>query len=82
MPPRKKFKDGTCVYCATRPATTDDHVVARAFFLTPRRGNLPKVPARQPCNEAKSELEHYLATVLPFSGRHADAAANLEDRVA
>jgi hypothetical protein len=45
MPPYKKFKDRTCVYCATRPATTQDHVIARAFFLVARRGNLPKVQA-------------------------------------
>src|SRR5262249_11320440 len=80
MPP-PKFRDKTCVYCTTRPATTEDHVVARAFFLAERRGNLPAVPACQPCNNAKSRLEHSLATVLPFAGRHADAAANLQQEV-
>jgi hypothetical protein len=39
------------------------------------------VPACRPCNTAKADLEHYLATVLPFGGRHADAAANLQDLV-
>jgi hypothetical protein len=78
---RKKFDNMTCVYCATRSATTADHVFARGFFLEARRGNLPKVPACQPCNKAKSDLEHYLATVLPFGGRHADAAANLQGKV-
>src|SRR5262245_57126728 len=81
MPPHKKFRDSTCVYCATRPATTEDHVFALAFFLVARRGNLPKVPACDTCNNAKSKLEHYLATVLPFGGRHADAADNAQQEV-
>jgi hypothetical protein len=75
---KKKLKNTICVYCATRPATTEDHVFARSFFLVARRGNLPKVPACEQCNKAKSDLEHYLATVLPFGGRHVDAAANLQ----
>jgi hypothetical protein len=79
---KKKLNNMICVYCATRPATTEDHVFARSFFLEARRGNLPKVPACQQCNKAKSDLEHYLATVLPFGGRHADAAANLQGSVA
>ena len=76
----KKFNK-VCVYCATRPATTADHVFAREFFLVKRRANLPKVPACQSCNKAKSDLEHYLTTILPFGGRHADAAVNLQDMV-
>lgn len=35
------------------------------------------MPACRACNNAKSQLEHYLATVLLFGGRHADAHANL-----
>jgi hypothetical protein len=77
MPSHKKFNDKTCVYCATQPATTEDHVFARGFFVETRRDKLPKVPACQPCNQVKSGLEHYLATVLPFAGRHADAPASL-----
>jgi ribosomal protein L40E len=77
----KKFNNAICVYCATRSATTADHVVARCFFLVRSRGNLLKVPACQSCNKAKSDLEHYLATVLPFGGRHTDAAANLKNTV-
>jgi hypothetical protein len=75
---KKKLKNMICVYCATRPATTEDHVFARSFFLEARRGNLPKVPACEQCNKAKSDLEHYLSAVLPFGGRHVDAAANLQ----
>jgi hypothetical protein len=76
----KKFKNTICVYCGTPSAMTRDHVFARGFFL-PRRGNLPIVPACEPCNKMKSDLEHYLTTVLPFAGQHADAAANLETMV-
>ena len=56
----KGFKGKTCVYCAAAPAATMDHVFAREFFLVDRRANLPKVPACQACNSAKSGLEHYL----------------------
>jgi hypothetical protein len=81
MPSLKKLKDTMCVYCATRSATTKDHVFARGFFLEARRGYLPQVPACRPCNTAKADLEHYLTAVLPFGGRHADAVANLEGMV-
>jgi 5-methylcytosine-specific restriction endonuclease McrA len=57
------FKGKTCVYCAAAPAATMDHVFAREFFLVDRRANLPKVPACQACNGAKSDLEHYLTAV-------------------
>jgi hypothetical protein len=77
----KGFKGKTCVYCATAPAATMDHVFAREFFLVDRRANLPKVPACQACNNAKSDLEHYLTAVLPFGGQHADAAAHLSGMV-
>lgn len=34
------------------------------------RGAIPHVAACAPCNNAKSALEHYLATVPPFGGNH------------
>jgi hypothetical protein len=77
----KKFKGKLCVYCAERPSGSGDHVFAREFFLPKDRHNLPKVPACSECNEAKSELEHYLTSVLPFGGRHEGAKANLETMV-
>jgi len=73
----KKFKGKLCVYCAERPSGSGDHVFAREFFLPKDRHNLPKVPACSECNEAKSKLEHYLTSVLPFGGRHEGAKANL-----
>jgi hypothetical protein len=76
------FEGELCVYCGARPSTrTGDHVFARAFFLEDRRANLPKVPACPQCNGGKARVEHYLATVLPFGGRHPDAIANLQEQV-
>ena len=77
----KKFKDKLCVYCAEEPSTSGDHVFARQFFLPRHRINLPKVPACDDCNGEKAELEHYLASLLPFGGRHSDAGENLETMV-
>jgi hypothetical protein len=77
----KGFKGKTCVYCATAPAATMDHVFAREFFLVDRRANLPKVPACTACNGAKSQLEHYLTAVMPFGGRHADGLTHLSGMV-
>lgn len=78
----KKYKNKTCVYCLEENSSrTGDHVIARQFFLESRRANLPQVPACVACNGEKSELEHYLTSVLPFSGRHPDARENLREMV-
>ncbi len=77
----KKYKGKPCVYCGVQAATTRDHVFARQLFADSRTEYLPQVPACEACNNAKSNLEHYLATVLPFSGRHPDAAHILETDV-
>ena len=70
----KGYRGKTCAYCAEPFAsTTADHVFGRGFFPPSERANLPKVPACANCNHEKSELEHYLMTVLPFGGRHAAA---------
>jgi hypothetical protein len=73
----KRPSSPLCVYCVVSKPDTWDHIFARQFLPVSRRGNLPKVPACKQCNNAKSRLEHYLAKVLPFGGRHGDAAANL-----
>ena len=77
----RRFKGMLCVYCSERRAVTGDHVFARGFFIVPARGNLPQVPACDQCNTAKSRLEQYLTTLLPFGGRHPDAHANLSEQV-
>ena len=77
----KKFKRKLCVYCAEKPSTSADHVFAREFLLPRHRMNLPKVPACDDCNREKANVEHYLASLLPFGGRHSDAGENLETMV-
>ena len=73
----KKYRDKLCVYCAAAMATGADHVFARKFFLPSDRASLPKVPACAACNGAKSQLEHYAVSVLPFGGQHGSARENL-----
>ncbi|MGA2606629.1 MAG: HNH endonuclease [Terriglobia bacterium] len=77
----KKFKGQRCPYCSEREAVTGDHIFAREFFLPSARANLPQAPTCDKCNNEKSKLEHYLTTVLPFGGRHADASVNLASMV-
>jgi hypothetical protein len=76
----KRYKDKTCVYCAgAGTSETGDHVLARRFVPAAHRSQIPQVPACRECNKDKSDLEHYLTAVLLFGGRHADAAANLQN---
>jgi hypothetical protein len=74
----KKYKGKICVYCADAVSVTGDHVFAREFFLENQRDNLPQVPACEKCNNRKSVLEHYLTSVLPFGGMHAQAEETLK----
>lgn len=73
----KAYKGRTCVYCLSAESADGDHVIARSFFLPDKRQGIPIVPACQPCNNAKSELEHYLSAVMPFGGRHDDSRRTL-----
>jgi hypothetical protein len=54
-------------------SSTADHVFPREIFQVHQRGMLPKVPSCKQCNNKKSELEHYLLSVLPFGATHANA---------
>ena len=76
----KKVKGKDYAYCpkVKAKATTDDHVFAREFFTLADRHNLPKAPACKKCNGDKGKFEHYLTATLPFAGRHAQAAENLQ----
>jgi hypothetical protein len=56
-------------------------VLAREFVPVAHRGEIPQVPACSACNSEKATLEHYLTSVLPFGGRHADALDNLSNNV-
>lgn len=78
----KRFRGKTCVYCTREGISqTADHVIAREFLPVAHRGDLPKVPACEPCNHAKSRLEHYLLAVLPFGSGHPTASSMLESEV-
>lgn len=74
----KTYKAKTCAYCGLENSSQGgDHVFAREFFPKDRRANLPQVPACDPCNRAKSALEHYILTVFLFGGQHEESGALL-----
>lgn len=78
----KKYRNKTCVYCGQAAvAETADHVVAREFFSMDARADLPKVPACRDCNNRKSQLEHYVLSVLPMGGVHSGAPAAIVNQV-
>lgn len=78
----KAFKGKTCVYCAVEGiSSTEEHVVARTFFPVEQRQGIPKVPACGSCNNQKSQIEHYLATALPFGGQHTYSSRILNEDV-
>jgi len=78
----KKFKGKICVYCGVEGISeTADHVIAREFLPVTDRADIPKVAACGPCNNAKSQLEHYLIAVLPFGSRHPTASMTLNTEV-
>ena len=72
---KKRFRGMKCAYCCEQMATTEDHVFALGFFHRNDRDNkpLPKAPACDACNGAKSKLDQYAMTVLAFGGLHPSA---------
>ncbi|WP_196157181.1 HNH endonuclease [Reinekea sp. G2M2-21] len=77
----KKYKGKLCVYCCNETASTADHVFPRELFKIEKRDGIPKVPACKSCNNSKSKIEHYLASVLPFAGNHEDSVETLSTEV-
>lgn len=76
----KGFASQICVYCQQAKSTpTGDHAIPRSFFTLEDRDNIPKVPACVSCNNKKSVLEHYLASTLPFGGKHSSAEKYLTE---
>lgn len=73
----KRYKRKDCPYCGEPGTTsTNDHVVAKSFFLDSERGpglHLPQVPACARCNHEKSVLENYLVSALLIGSRHPEA---------
>jgi len=77
----KSFKGKLCVYCAESLCESADHVFAREFFPPDDRGNTPKVPACNRCNNLKADLERYATCVLPFGSRHPTAVRVMEEKM-
>ncbi len=78
----KKYKGKICVYCQEGPSINQgDHVFARSLFLKHERSNPIKVPACDICNNRKSFIENYLATLLPFGANHKHARETLNELV-
>ena len=82
IPRKDVFTGGTCVYCATRPATVEigDHVFARGFFAEEKRNNAivyVRLPVCEKCNNAKSHDEEYVIDLVAGSlaATHPDAAS-------
>jgi hypothetical protein len=77
----KSFKGKLCAYCAESVCESADHVFAREFFPQDDRGNTPKVPACNRCNNLKAELERYATCTLPFGSRHPTALKVMEEKM-
>lgn len=78
----KRYKNKVCPYCGHQGvSSTADHVLCREFFAVEDRDNLPIVPACEPCNNAKSALEHYACSVMPFAATHPAATEVLVNDV-
>lgn len=56
-------RDISCVYCASRPATTRDHVLSKALFPT-FPDNMITVRVCEPCNQEKSRDEPLVRDLL------------------
>jgi len=77
----KKYVGKTCVYCCIpNNSSTADHVLAKQFFQESFRVDLPKVPSCADCNNNKSKLEHYLATMLPFTANGETGLQRLSEK--
>lgn len=77
----KKYKNKDCAYCGVNRSTGPDHVIARQFFPSGERPDIPKVPACDECNGRKAELENYFTALLPFGSNHPSAQTVLVDDV-
>jgi hypothetical protein len=66
----KRSKGKTCVYCdKIGTSTTKDHIIAKEFLPINERDNIPQAPSCVKCNNDKSKLEHYAASILPFGSQ-------------
>lgn len=81
----KRYKGKDCAYCGEPGSTsTNDHVVARSFFLDADRGPglyIPQVAACARCNNEKAELERYVGSTLLIGSRHPEANQYRREKV-
>lgn len=86
MSASKRYKGKACAYCG-KPgsSSTNDHVVAKSFFLDDERAvglDLPQVPACAPCNNENSGLENYVGSTILIGSRHPDSKQYRSEKVA
>lgn len=80
MSQSRRFRGRLCAYCRVEQSTPGgEHVFARAFLPKHKRNNPIKVPACASCNNEKSKLEQYLATVCLLAANHDDAESNIRE---
>ena len=82
----KRYKGKDCSYCG-KPgsSSTNDHVVAKMFFLDSERNShleLPQVPACASCNLEKSKLENYVGSALLIGSQHPEGNRYRQEKVA
>jgi hypothetical protein len=53
-----------CIYCATRPATTSDHVPPKQVFPRPLPSNLITVPSCDVCNGGFQSDDDYFGAIM------------------
>ena len=68
-------KNPTCYVCVQPGADTDDHLIPRALFLSPRPTNLVTLPAHHACH--KSHSEDYARAILAGMSAGSPIAAKI-----
>lgn len=70
-----RYRGKQCPYCGNPESTTTrDHLIARSFLLKELRGEGIQLPACEPCNNQKAELESYATAIIPLNRRaHPDS---------
>jgi len=81
----KRYKGKDCAYCGEPgSSSTNDHVVAKSFFLDDERTvglDLPQVPACTRCNNKKSRLENYVGSAVLIASKHPESNRYLREKV-
>ena len=76
-----KFPHGTrCVYCATTPWNTVDHVPPKCLFAKDNRNDLIRVPSCRDCNGSFSKDDEYFLHMLSIHKKVIDSPDTQEGR--